>query len=389
MSIVHLQRRILPFLYRLQSVYKEIPNATLASFSTLKYISSQNFIKFRQYFKAEYKGGFICNANSFDNVKGKFPIGFLIWDLSNKKNIGTVETDILLHNNTVTKCQQGGVKLFYAFGTKDFISSWLREYYDTENEKIAYLILPGVDMQCQNGVYITAKPTASDVLQHKLTGITKTNLRQMVIYLAVRQVIKPHWTNNRDQFLYPHDHWKTDNEFKNDCLALALFEGQNKISAAQGINHWIPFTAEEVNAGEQFESTFMTDFIKGKIKKPPTNTMFVEEPPMEYGKIVFSDEANAVFEAGKALWKHYHTTINNMPTAEKSKLLGNFELKQVTSAALYDIRAFFQGRTESGKMQSNSNDDTYNVLMQNLRDNLEILAEKIIPKVYEYGFLKP
>jgi prepilin-type N-terminal cleavage/methylation domain-containing protein len=61
--------------------YSEIPDSISASFSTLKYVNSQNFFKFRNLFRVGYKKGFICPAYTFDNVKGKFPIGFLIWNL--------------------------------------------------------------------------------------------------------------------------------------------------------------------------------------------------------------------------------------------------------------------------------------------------------------------
>lgn len=63
-------------------IYNEIPHCTLAAFSKLKYVNSSNFIKFRETFKAKFLKGFICPAYTFDNVKGNFPIGFLIWDLS-------------------------------------------------------------------------------------------------------------------------------------------------------------------------------------------------------------------------------------------------------------------------------------------------------------------
>jgi hypothetical protein len=39
-------------------------------------------------------------------------------------------------------------------------------------------------------------------------------------------------------------------------------------------------------------------------------------------------------------------------------------------------------------MNTKSNDETYNTLIKALRDALKVLAEKIEPKVYEYGFLK-
>lgn len=62
-------------------IYCEIPHCKLASFSTLKYLNSSNFVKFRETFQAKFLGGFMCPADTFDNVSGEFPIGFLIWDL--------------------------------------------------------------------------------------------------------------------------------------------------------------------------------------------------------------------------------------------------------------------------------------------------------------------
>jgi hypothetical protein len=84
----------------------------------------------------------------------------------------------------------------------------------------------------------------------------------------------------------------------------------------------------------------------------------------------FSDEAKAVLKAGKKLWKYYHS----QPTAN-------------VNASYYDIREFFQGRDDSGKMNNKSGDDTYNALISDLRSAHKTLALKIQPKVYEYGFL--
>jgi hypothetical protein len=58
------------------------------------------------------------------------------------------------------------------------------------------------------------------------------------------------------------------------------------------------------------------------------------------------------------------------------------------NASLYDIREHFQGRNAKGRMNSRSDDVKYTELIRDLRDKLKILAKKIEPKVYEYGFLK-
>ena len=55
---------------------------------------------------------------------------------------------------------------------------------------------------------------------------------------------------------------------------------------------------------------------------------------------------------------------------------------------MYDIRAHFQGRNAKGRMNSRSDDEKYTELIGILRDGLKDLAQKIEPKVYEFGFLK-
>ncbi len=61
-------------------IYKELDGCIMASFSTLKYLNSSNFKKFREIFKAKFLEGFMVPADSFDNVSGQFSIGFLVWD---------------------------------------------------------------------------------------------------------------------------------------------------------------------------------------------------------------------------------------------------------------------------------------------------------------------
>jgi hypothetical protein len=75
------------------------------------------------------------------------------------------------------------------------------------------------------------------------------------------------------------------------------------------------------------------------------------------------------------LWKYYHAKTKSNKTVS-------------INASFYDIRAFFQGRDEKGKMNSKSADETYTQLLGALRDALKMLTLKIQPKVYEYGFLK-
>jgi hypothetical protein len=98
--------------------------------------------------------------------------------------------------------------------------------------------------------------------------------------------------------------------------------------------------------------------------------------------LVFSEEATAVFNAGRELWTYYHTH----PSTGSG--YGGESKPYNVNASLYDIREHFQGRNDKGRMNSKSNDARYMELISELRSQLAVLADKIKPKVYEYGFLK-
>ena len=377
-------------------IYKEIPNCILASFSTLKYVNSSNLAKFRETFKANFLKGFIVPAYTFDNVNGQFPIGFLIWDTGIKDKINDITVDILDIDYRFL-----GNKKFYSYSSKDKnIKDWLREFNNTltvnSNQKLGHLVRGSVDFQNNNVIFITLTPSQSVIDASNENSIFNENLIVNCIFFAVRRSIDTTWINHNDQFLYPNDLWEEDLEFQSDCLAFTLFNKQNRISAEEGINHWIPFSEAEVGAKDSFESHFMKDFIDGKIKpketKEPNNNgqlPIVSSHGNEHARgynpllleaksfiptkpIKFSKEAKDIFEVGGELWKYYH----------KHDLIN-------INASYYDIRKFFQGvDSKSGRMNNKSIDETYNKLIGNLRERMKILAKKIEPKIYEFGFLK-
>jgi hypothetical protein len=168
--------------------------------------------------------------------------------------------------------------------------------------------------------------------------------------------------------LYPNNKWTYDKEFQNDCLTYTIFN--TNVQSKFGVNHWIPFTEQEVNAKDTFASNFMTDFIQGKLKSKSGANLF-ENETANNTPLQFSDEAIEVFNAGRELWKYYHS-FNAIST----------------NASLYDIREFFQGRNDKGRMNARSTDEKYTELIGNLRQKLNLLSDKIAPKVYEFEFLK-
>lgn len=332
------------FVQFLTRVYKELPDCIIGEFSKLKILQAPNFNKFRSLFLAKLEKMFAVPADTFDNVKGQFPIGFMIWNTNIKEEFKQIEADIF--DNNALFMQN---KILYSPNNLKYITDWYRQYHNRiiSGNIIGAIGIYGSDFQHNNFIRIT------DYKSHpnRYTYIDKTNILQTSIYISVRQCIEATWLNDRDQFLYPNDGWQTDKEFQSDCLAFTLFHGQNRITSNDGVNNWIPFTEKEVEPLNSFASHFMTDFIKEN-------------------NIVFSEKAQNVFNAGRELWKYYHQQPNANP-----------------NASFYDIRAYFQGQNKNGKMNKDSTDEKYMNLIGNLRKAQKELAKKIEIKVFEYGFL--
>ena len=372
------------FVQFLMRIYHEIPSCTLAEFSTLKILQASNFADFRDVFRAKLENLFLVPANTFDNVTGNFPIGFFIWNTDAKEIFNSIEADV--YNSTGKLI---GTKNIFVEQDFKSINDWMISTRKRSgNLQLAWMSARGCDMQVQNYNFLVND--TSNIPHPRGSWITDKNLIEGCIYIAVYQTIEHNWLNDRDQFFHPNEGWKTDYEFQLDCLAYTLFHGQNRISSEQGTNHWIPFTEQELNAPDNFQSHFMSDFIrdflKGKhtIASSEAPTLFDTDSSSVLADIpesdtpAFSAEATEVMEAGKALWHYYlHHKDGELYGAAPN-----------INASFYDIRAYFQGRNEKGKMNSESSDEKYTALIKDLRAKQKTLAARIAEKVYEYGFLK-
>jgi len=343
-------------------IYKKIPHCKICNFAKLKVLCAPNFESFREVFQAKLERLFVVPADTFDNVKGQFPIGFHIWDTA-KIEVFKQITAEAYDKNGVFLCQ----KTFYNFNKntnslkhngsyngyrkKDYINDWIIFYTNHKNNK--EINIGNLSYNCNDFQHQPRTAVWNiDDKQKSITNmiINNRNINIVCIYFTVRHVIPSTWLNDRDQFLFPNDGWETDIEFQNDCLIYTLFHGNNNVTCKLGINHWIPFTEYEVDAHEKFDSSFMAKFL---------------------AKRKISPIAKAAFDAGRELWRYYH----QQPDCD-------------VNASFYDIREYFQGRSETGRMNNRSADEMYNKLLNELRLQMKLLTAKIEPKVYEYGFLR-
>ncbi|GAA9993514.1 hypothetical protein VN1042_14210 [Helicobacter pylori] len=353
-------------------IYRELNGCIMASFSKLKYLNSSNFKKFREVFKAKFLEGFMVPADSFDNVKGQFPIGFLVWDTATPPP-SLKPTNVLNLEVFDSLGEFLGYKTFKPMivDRVKSINEWFKIYKD-EQDYLGILVYDAPDFSHQNTNYLQNHKGTSHLHYENLTP---TNLLIGAIYFSIRHCIKATWQNDRDQFYAPYDDaFQDDSEFKNNCLMFMLFHTQNRITSTQGTNHFIPFSETEVKAEERYSSHALLDFLKGKIKEEG-DSLFLnakKNKPLE-----FSQSASKVFDAGREIYRYYHTQ------ASTNRLYN-------ANASLYDIKEFFQGRNAQGKLNlpAKAKDEYYKQLYANLQDALKDLAKEIQPKVYEYGFLR-
>lgn len=365
----------------LARIAQEIPNATIATFSTLKYINAPNFEKFRQTWQAQYLGGFVVHNKAFDGLTGKFPIGFLIWKTNHNAVKKLPPTSII--TEVIDKdAKPIGEKSFFNIPKDQFLSAWITRpkpnnidaiplknavtpataIKDLRGKKWADGAIGGIDC-AGNDLQHAEQHTVIFSSGYGSAGgflITDKNLWQVAIVFAVRRLIIPTWLNDCDQFLKSTE--PLSDEFKNDCLIWMLFNRQNRTASANDlewdnrkwsiVNHFIPFTENEVGSSERFESDFMVQYLSDK---------------------AISSEAKLVLDEGRKLWQAYFKHIDNHSVREQFKL-------NRPDVGWFQIRNALKARNISGDYVPVSFSNFENAYMQ--------LTEKLRPLVYELGFLK-
>ena len=361
-------------------IYREIPTATVAIFSKLKYVTSPNFEQFREIWNAKYLGGFVVHSKAFDGLSGNFPIGFLVWKTKTtskkKQPIIQITAEVL-----DKKAQLIGEKCFYNLPSENLLTKWVIRPKPNKTEALPLknAISPATKTKDVRGSYWSDDAIgclyahASDMQNANLTALLSSgysspgaffvnheNLWQVAIIFTVRLIIKKTWINDRDQFLQPTA--PLSDEFKNDCLIWMLFNGSNLTASAKDlewngktwaiVNHFIPFKQTEVGAAEPFESDFMTTYLKGKKQSP---------------------EAKAVLNAGKVLWSAYFSKKDKLKISVKE----DYKLNRL-DVGWYQIRNALKSL----------NDTPNAVSFDNFDKAYKKLTEKCQPQVYEFGFLR-
>ncbi|MGL2463691.1 hypothetical protein ACOWNO_07575 [Helicobacter pylori] len=427
-------------------IYKELNGVILASFSTLKNLQGSNFKKFREVFKAEFKGGFMVPADTFDNVKGQFPIGFLVWDTS---SILHKENPLNLEGNSKEEKQNSNLIL----DQDNLKDNPLKEHFCL------------LDINAPNRKMCPQSRTRTKGTQkHSTTAPFKTHLHAVSLeifdsfggFLGSKKI----YTHTIDKMLTLADYLQKFQPTKKDTTLGYLDPGRNSfqhqnlihisiidkskqshvkyfpiitptillVSIFFSVRHCIKATWQ--NDRDQFYApyndtwqddnefknnalAFMLFHTQNRITSTQGTNHFIPFDEEEVGakeryashvlldflkvKLQEQTQNNNLFDSSKKERKPLEFSETALSVLNAGREIYRYYHAQDftnhdynANVSLYDIKEFFQGRNAQGRLNSptKAKDEYYKQLYANLQDALKDLAKEIQPKVYEYGFLR-
>jgi len=359
------------FLFRIS---QELPldRMFMGLFSTAKYMISSYNRNFRKnHFKAELLDGFVINSKSFSQCKGQFPICYALWDFSHDMQLDSQKLSFQIIDGNLS-----GIKTFVEppktinewfvreKNTRIFppFSSAIKQQQSSSSDVrdgvnedfLGYLASGSPDMQNNKYTCIMSTPTGG----HIGTSINPRNIDKSIVVNAVRTIIPLTWLNNRDQYSVPNK--EISREFLLDCLLYDLFSNSNQTASVRSvqfkgqsynvINNFFPFTKDCLNIQSRIDDSFISHY---------------------FTKDELSPEALNLWNKGRVLYLEFFKKLNEI-NKTKYKIDG------------LDYRVgWYQIRNALSEL----NDTRINQMLNDIKDSLVKLTDKLIPSVYEYGFL--
>ena len=258
------------FLYRINLEFKN-RQAYIGFFSKINYMNSNNDQKMRdEIFNYKFERGFLFSSQNFQGCKGKFPIGFVIWNMFNHKSLAEQKIYLDVFNSQIEKI---AVKIISSINRSKFLNKWIERQKNVKifppmnnalnivtnnkdrRDRIAENFLASLmcwnDFTHQNYTALLSGPYASAGGM----SVTPENFEQYMVIHAVHLIPKATWLNDRDQFMQPTK--ELPQEFITDAVIWSLFSNSNNTAAMSNVeyegniyqikNNFYPFMLDEVS----------------------------------------------------------------------------------------------------------------------------------------------
>ncbi|MBE8950748.1 MAG: hypothetical protein SR3Q1_09155 [Quinella sp. 3Q1] len=365
------------FIYRISRDF-EGKTAYLGMFSKLKYINANADQKLRdKVFRYKFERGFIFDSKNFNGCKSQFPVGFLIWNLS--EHISLEEQEISLEvweNYKGNFLVRPAVKTFHAANHNETLNKWIdrprrtkkfppmtsginiqrgKVHCDTVSEDfLADFMCMGNDFLHQNWTSILSGAYSGG---HAIS-ITAENFEEAMIVHMVRRLPKATWLNDRDQFLQPNK--PLSRKFITDAVIWSLFSASNQTASLSDVeyegeiyqirNNFYPFELSEVRSWECTSSA-----IKARLEAATENRFAATW--IKNNRADLSSEALAILSAGRDIYKRFYAELDKVD-------VWRWKIDD-WDAGWYQVR-----------------------MALNAKLTLDELTNKLEPQIYELGFLR-
>ena len=374
------------FLYKVDELCTEYKMAKgqviIATFSKPTWMSGDSFETWRKYWLSKYsfKSGMLFNASEFADCSDAWGISFSIWE--NTKSVNTGEFLHTIYDNDGGELSELGMHTLYNLDGKVLGNPWakgkqangvavpatsdgLNMRYTKSGKALKHSIgyfLSNSNNVKNNGTLVALFSTAFS--DGHGTSITPENFDRVCALFTARRCIKGNWIIDKDMYSAPDETNPAYTDFVKDAYIYAMFNNQSYQTSVSGsvegeeyefFNHFYPFSKVE------------TYSMLGKEIK--TNT---------------KDDSRYIRSSGKV----------NTATPDGRKVLSLFKACITASAPF---------REAYGKSHPELQLDRWDCGWRQLKDLFKTacpdkfnelrkayaeLESKLIPQVYELGFLK-
>ncbi len=323
------------FLYRIRHEFRG-KKAHLGMFSKTKYLNANNDQLLRdKVFRYAFEAGFVFSSANFAGTKGKFPVGFLLWNLGKEQALETQTVAVDVFNEKVEK---DPLPKTLSGGHRDqFLSKWVPRPRTTHTFPpfsaaispstrttdvrdqvapgfLASLMCAGNDFQHQNNTALLSGPYASA----GALSVVPANFERALVTHTVRRLPKATWLNDRDQFLAPAQE-PLPADFVAGCVVWSLFSNSNQTAALAAVpyqgstyavpNHLFPWPKAEVKAWPQPDLDIQRTLSAADPDRYAATWLLAHAAALP-------PQAQALLAAGRALYRFYFAHLPQLNTTK-------------------------------------------------------------------------
>ena len=258
------QNLYLQFIYRVMMIKKQynLTNIHIGLFCPLNFLSGANRKMFRSAFFKDfvYNSGVLFKASHFADVADTWGIGFSIWNSG--VNTDNSNFNYTLIDNVDGEIKVIGKKVVYNIDNDKKASDWLRtELKEIKEKKVLFphlsnplrvvekenqSILPNsiggfcslgnnINENTQGVVLVSAIQTRGTACI--TNSVIPQNFNKVVSLFSARKLVESNWTNSQDEYLAPNTEHPKYKGFVNDSVVFSLFNSHSQQSSLRQVEY--------------------------------------------------------------------------------------------------------------------------------------------------------